>query len=238
MPFFYTMDPLYWGIFLLTLILSGVTSLMVKGAFKKYSKVPASSGVTGAEAARRMLNNAGLTQVGIERSTGHLSDHYDPRHRVLRLSPDVHDGRSVASLGVACHEAGHAIQHAKNYSPLVIRNAVVPLAGFGSNLGMILIMIGFFIWSAGAVFGQWLAIAGLLFFAVVVFFQIVNLPVEFNASTRAKRMLPELGLISGAKEISGVNRVLNAAAMTYVAATITAVAYLLYFALRIFGGRR
>jgi len=224
-------DPVYMIIMLLALVLGGVTSAMVKGAFAKYSKVPASSGVTGAEAARQMLRSAGLDHVGIERVGGFLSDHYDPRAKVLRLSPDVYDGRSVASLGVACHEAGHAIQDAKNYGPLVVRNAAVPVASFGSNAAFIFIILGLMLGFMN------LAIVGVLLFACVVFFQLVNLPVEFDASNRAKKMLPQLGLISGAREQAGVDKVLNAAAMTYVAGTVVAVMQLVYFALLVLNRR-
>lgn len=231
MPIMYGMDPLFWLIFGGTLLLSIVATLFVKASFAHYRKVPASSGATGAQAARRMLDNAGLTGVEIQRVGGFLSDHYDPRRKVIRLSPEVYEGRSVASLAVACHEAGHAVQDAKNYAPLVIRNAAVPMAGFGSSIGYILIFIGLIL----NMFN--LALLGLGLFACVVFFQLVNLPVEFNASTRAKQMLPQLGLISGPREAAGVNRVLNAAALTYVAATITALLYLMYYAMIIFGRR-
>ena len=181
-----------------------------------------------------MLRAAGLAdKVGIERHEGFLSDHYDPRARVLRLSPAVHDGRSLAALGVACHEAGHAVQHAAGYAPLVMRNAIVPVAGFGSWRAWPMIMIGLVL--------NWLnlALAGVALFGLLVVFQIVNLPVEFNASSRAKQMLQQMGLISGPGEYRAVASVLSAAAMTYVAATIAALAQLLYFAIRLglLGGR-
>lgn len=235
--FFY--DPTYLIVFfLIPMVLGGIASLRVKAAFAKYSKVASSSRVTGAEAARTMLRAAGLEGVGVERVSGHLSDHYDPRVRVLRLSPDVHDSHSVAALGVACHEAGHAIQHARNYGPLALRNLAVPVASFGSNSAFIFIMIGLGLMYMGAQFGIAFAYLGVILFAGVVFFQIVNLPVEFDASSRAKKMLPQLGLISGRDEQAGVNRVLNAAAMTYVAATVVAAMQLLYFISLIARARR
>ena len=223
-----------WLIFVLlpSLVIGMIAQGMVKSAISKYSRVAASSGLTGAQAAHEMLRAAGLEhRVGIERVSGFLSDHYDPRKKVLRLSPQIHDERSIAAIGVACHEAGHAVQDAKNYGPLVVRNAIVPTAGIGSNLGMILIIIGFFIKSMN------LMMLGLVLFGVVVVFQLVNLPVEFNASTRAKQMVTQLGLVQGPQETAGVSRVLNAAAMTYVAATITAILHLLYYAMLIFGRR-
>lgn len=233
-------DPLYLMILLAGLVLGGMAQLAVKSAFSKYSKVAASSGLTGAQAARQMLMHAGLgADVGIERVGGFLSDHYDPRSRVLRLSPDVHDGRSLAALGVACHEAGHAIQHARKYSPLVIRNTIVPVAGFGSNFSFILIIIGIVLGAAqGAGLGTAIATLGILLFATVVVFQLINLPVEFDASHRAKVQLREMGLIRAGAEEAGVAKVLNAAAMTYVAATAVALMQLLYWVFVIFGNRR
>jgi Zn-dependent membrane protease YugP len=196
--------------------------------------VRTSSGLSGAEAAARMLRSAGLeTQVAIQRVSGFLSDHYDPRHKVLRLSPEVHDGQSLASVGVACHEAGHAIQDATHYVPLTLRNAIVPTASLGSNLAFGLIFIGVIFQ-----FLRPLAIVGVLLFGAVVVFQFVNLPVEFNASTRAKAQLRELGIINGPAEAAGVSTMLNAAAMTYVAATVAALLNLMYYAMLVFGNRR
>lgn len=195
----------------------------VKHAFNKYSRIRSSSGLTGAQAAAEMLRNAGLGSVEIQRIEGFLSDHYDPRHKVLRLSPDVYDSNSLAAVGVACHEAGHAIQDASKYAPLVVRNAIVPTAGIGSNLGIWLVIIGLILHLPG------LAWVGVILFASVVVFQVVNLPVEFNASRRAKQMLPALGIIGGREETKAINSVLDAAAMTYVAATIGAVLQLLYW---------
>lgn len=219
------------AIFLPTLLLGLYASFKVKRTFARYAEMPVASGVSGAEAAYAVLRESGLDrEVGIERAEGFLSDHYDPRGRVLRLSPDVYDGRSVSAVGVACHEVGHALQHATGYAPLVLRNAIVPTASIGSGLGSILIMGGLLLNMTG------LALVGLVLFSAVVAFQLVNLPVEFNASSRAKAVAANLGIVRGPAEHAGVSAVLSAAAMTYVAATVTAVANLLYYAWVIFAG--
>jgi len=192
----------------------------VKTAFRKMSDMPAR--MSGAQAARTMLDSAGLTSVGIERIDDHLGDHYDPGAKVLRLSPDVYDGRSLAALGVACHEAGHAFQDAKGYAPLAIRNLAVPLANFGSGIGVTLLMIGAFMAIKPLLW------AGIILFAGVVFFQLVNLPVEFNASSRARYQLVSQGLITDQDE-PYVAEVLNAAALTYVAATLQSIMTLVYY---------
>lgn len=213
-----------------TLLFSLYAQFKVKHAFSKYSQVPASSGMTGAQAAQEMLRAAGLEgQVAVERVDGFLSDHYDPRHKVLRLSSDVHDSASISAVGVACHEAGHAIQDARAYAPLVLRNAIVPTASIGSNLGFFLIFIGMILHMTG------LAFIGLIMFAAVVVFQFINLPVEFNASSRAREMVGQLGIIGGPAEARGVSAVLSAAALTYVAATVAALVNLLYYGWMIFG---
>lgn len=229
-------DPQYMLFVMLpSLLLALWAQGKVKWAFAKYSKVRSSSGITGAEAAARMLGEAGLhSSVRIERVSGFLSDHYDPGKKVLRLSPEVHDSRSLAAVGIACHEAGHAVQDATKYAPLVVRNAIVPTAGIGSNLGVWLVIIGLILHSPAGMMMAWI---GVLLFASVVLFQFVNLPVEFNASNRAKQMLPALGIISGREESKAVAQVLDAAAMTYVAATVGALLQLLYF-VSILMGRR
>lgn len=192
----------------------------VKSSFASMSEIPAR--LSGAEAARRMLDASGLRDVGIEPIEGHLSDHYDPRSKVLRLSPDVYNGHNMAALGVACHEAGHAFQDAEQYAPLVIRNMAVPAANFGSGAGIWMLIGGIF-------FGvPALAWVGVALFAAVVFFQVVNLPVEFNASSRARQHLVSSGVIAERDE-PHVAKVLNAAALTYVAATLQAVMTLLYY---------
>jgi Zn-dependent membrane protease YugP len=181
--------------------------------------------MSGFSAARHILDSAGLQQVEIEPIPGSLSDHYDPRAKVLRLSDDVYHGRSLASVGIAAHEAGHAIQDASGYLPLVIRNFAVPAASFGSSAGALLVMLGLIMQS------QWLLLVGIVIFSGVVFFQVVNLPVEFNASRRAKQLLVETGIVAG-NEMGPVNSVLNAAALTYVAATLQSILWLLYYILR------
>jgi hypothetical protein len=196
----------------------------VKTAFAEASRVPVA--VTGAQAAAQMLREAGIQNVGIEQVRGQLSDHYDPRKKVLRLSEPVYGGRTAAAVGIAAHEAGHAIQDARKYAPLMIRNAAVPAAGFGSNFSFLLLFAGMIMQSS------LLILVGIGMFACVVFFQLENLPVEFDASNRAKAELANMG-ICGPQEMTYVNRVLNAAAWTYVAATLHAVLVLLYFLTRI-----
>jgi Zn-dependent membrane protease YugP len=216
-------------LFLAPAILLGIIAqIMVRSAYAQTQRLAAS--MTGFAAARRMLDAAGLNSVDIEQIPGTLSDHYDPSHKVLRLSTDVFHGRSIASVGIAAHEAGHALQDAQRYAPLVIRNAAVPLASFGSSAGMILIMLGA---AMAASFVLW---AGIILFAGVVFFQLVNLPVEFNASSRAKEQLVQLGIIDQ-NELPYVRKVLNAAALTYVAATLQSLLTLIYYVLA-FTGRR
>ena len=223
-------DPLYLLIIGPTILLSIWAQSKVKGAYSKWSKVATKRGMRGADAARYMLSKEGINNVRIEMVDGWLSDHFDPASRVLRLSPQVFNGNSVASVGIACHEAGHALQHAEKYPFLGIRSALVPAANIGSKLSWIIIFAGMIIGFAG------LAKLGVVLFGFVVLFQLVTLPVEFNASSRAKLALAHNGILSDNYEIEGVNSVLNAAAMTYVAATIAALAQMLYFALRVFGG--
>ncbi|QDV64929.1 MULTISPECIES: zinc metallopeptidase [Crateriforma] len=192
----------------------------VKSNFSSMSEVPAR--MSGAEAARRMLDSGGLQGVPIEMVPGHLSDHYDPRGKVVRLSADVYNGRNMAALGVACHEAGHAFQDARQYAPLVIRNLAVPAASFGSGAGVWMLIGGIWLGS------QPLAWIGVALFSAVVFFQLINLPVEFDASARAKQQLVDQRLIAEA-ELPYVSKVLNAAALTYVAATLQSVMTLAYY---------
>ena len=187
--------------------------------------------LSGAAAARHILDSAGLSGVDIEQVPGHLSDHYDPRQKVLRLSGDVYGSRSLAAVGIAAHEAGHAIQDAKNYLPLVVRNAAVPAASFGSSASMILLVLGMIL-SQPPLF-----LFGIGLFGCVVFFQLVNLPVEFDASARAKQQLVSLGIVNQ-QELTYVSSVLNAAAWTYVAATLQAILTLLSFVMRYAGSRR
>ena len=228
---FYMFDPMYLVYVGPAILLAMWAQAKVKSAYAHAGRIPARSGLSGAEAAQRILNKYGITDVAIEPIKSFLGDHYDPRHKVLRLSPDVYHGRSLASLGIAAHEVGHAIQHASSYGPLAIRNCLVPIASIGSSLSFGLIFAGMFIQAF-----QVLAIVGLFLFGAVVVFQLVNLPVEFNASSRARRILLEQGMVTQ-EENRVVGKVLNAAAMTYVAATVTALLHLLYYAWVIFGRR-
>jgi Zn-dependent membrane protease YugP len=195
----------------------------VRSTFARASRVPV--GMSGCAAAMRILERAGIGHLQIEQVPGHLSDHYDPRHKVLRLSPEVYHGRTAAAVGIAAHEAGHAIQDARSYAPLVIRNAAVPAAGIGSGIGLLLAGVGV-IFTIPV-----LLLAGIVLFSTVVFFQLVNLPVEFDASARAKSELAEAGIVSQ-EELGYVRSVLTAAALTYVAATLQAVLTLVYYIMR------
>jgi Zn-dependent membrane protease YugP len=213
--------PLFW----LALLAFGFAlwaQFRVMGTFQRYSRVRAGAGLTGAEAAARILETAGLRDVRIEPVRGMLSDHYDPRTRTLRLSPEVYGTASVAALGVAAHEAGHALQHRENYAPLALRNAIVPVAGIGSQLGIWLFVIGMFLGQTGGL----LMDLGILLFLGVVAFTLITLPVEFDASRRAVLALQANGLVTP-REVEGVRAVLGAAALTYVAAAASAVVELL-----------
>lgn len=203
----------------------------VKSTFAKQSKVAASSGASGALVARGLLDSQGLHNVPVELTSGSLSDHYDPRSKILRLSPEVYHGTSVAALGVAAHEVGHAIQHRQEYVPLNIRNSFFPVANLGSSLAMPLIFVGLLLGFAK------LTLLGIVAFSFAVFFQVVTLPVEFNASSRALALLENRGYITRA-EVAPTKKVLDAAAMTYVAATLVAVAELLRFVLLFLGQSR
>ena len=229
------LDPIYFLFVGPPLLLGMFAQWRVKSTFEAMSRVPAR--MTGAQAAREMLDSAGLHNVGIEAVRGHLSDHYDPRAKVLRLSEQVYGGRSMSAVGVACHEAGHAFQDAKRYAPLVIRNMAVPAANIGSNVGVFLASIGLVLSTSIPTVGSVMAIAGIVLFAGVVFFQVVNLPVEFDASNRARQHLVDANLIAENEE-RYVAKVLNAAALTYVAGTLQAVMTLLYFLFRFMNTRR
>lgn len=229
---FYMFDPLYLLLIGPALILSVGAQLWVKSAFAKYSSMGNRQGLSGAEAARKILNAEGIFDVRIERARGFLSDHYDPREKVLRLSEDVYSNASLASVGVAAHEAGHAMQDAQRYAALKFRSAIVPTAQIGSSAAMPLLFIGLFFNIA------MLAKLGVILFAAVVLFQIVTLPVEFNASRRALAALSNSGVLAR-DEMSGARQVLTAAALTYVAAAVAAVMQLIYFLIRsgLLGGR-
>jgi Zn-dependent membrane protease YugP len=230
-------DPVYWVFLAPALLLTFVAQARLKSAYGKWSRIEASSRMSGAEAAQHMLRQAGVADVTVEPVQGMLSDHYDPRAKTLRLSPGVYQSRSVAAMGIACHEAGHALQDAQGYAPLGLRTMLVPVVSFGSRLAMPLILGGMlmsmFLRGAGGDFGFLIAQLGVVAFAAVVVFQLVTLPVEFDASNRAKRQLMSLGIIQSQQEAGGVAAVLNAAALTYVAAAATALAQLLYFAMRL-----
>lgn len=214
------------------LILAMYAQGKVKTAFAKYSRVYSASRMTGAQVARRILDSEGLDDVGVEMIGGHLSDHYDPTKRVVRLSQEVYRGSSLASLGVAAHETGHAVQHKVGYLPLNIRHSLVPVANFGSTLAFPLFFLGFFMRS------QTMVQFGIYLFAGVVLFQLVTLPVEFNASNRALAILEGGGYISRS-EVSGTRSVLNAAALTYVASALVGLLNLLRLLLisGVLGGR-
>lgn len=226
-------DPLYMMIMLPALILAGLATLLTKSTFNKYSKQRASSGLTGAQAAQRLLAAQGVRDVAIESVQGFLSDHYDPRSRTLRLSPEVYASSSLAAIGVACHEAGHALQHATRYVPLALRSALVPAAQFGSYGSYIFILLGTFTSVLG------LIKIGIVLFSVTVLFSLVTLPVEWDASARAKRLMVSTGIVEpSAQRAAGA--VLNAAFLTYIAAALTALLQLLYHLMRagVLGGRR
>jgi len=226
-------DPMYLLFILPGMALSIWASVRVKSTFKKFSKVRTARGLTGAEAAAVLLRGAGITDVRIVRSSGMLSDHYNPVTKTLALSEPVHDSDSVAAVGVATHEAGHAIQHARHYAPLWVRSALVPTANIGSSIGYFAMVIGLFMASTNMV------LVGAVLFSAVLLFQVVTLPVEFNASNRAKALVVEHGIVT-MQERRGVDAVLNAAALTYVAAAVSTLLTLLYFLWRsgLIGGRR
>ncbi len=227
----FLLDPLFLLIISPGLLLSMLASFYTKSTFGRYSKIASRKGWTGAEAAAEMLRRNGVQGVRIEQTSGMLSDHYDPRSRTLRLSQGVYNSRSLAAIGVACHEAGHALQHAQNYAPLKVRSAMVPAASFGSNAAFAFIIGGVLFQSQG------LFLLGACVFAGAVLFSIVTLPVEWNASARAKQAMVAAGVVSE-QERGQASQVLNAAFLTYVAAAVTAILQLLYFLMRagIFGG--
>jgi hypothetical protein len=216
-------DPWYFVFIGPALILGIWAQIRVRWTYSTAQRMPAP--LSGAAAARHILDSAGLSNVAIEMVPGQLTDHYSPRDKVLRLSEEVYQTRSLAAVGIAAHEAGHAIQDAKAYVPLLVTQAAVPIAGFGSGAGLWMAFFGLILSI------PWLLLAGIIAFAGVVFFQVVNLPVEFNASSRAKAVLVDLGIINR-DELYYVKKVLNAAALTYVAATLQAVLTLLYYVMR------
>lgn len=215
----YYFDPTYF-LLIIGMLLSMAASVRVKSTFAIYSRVRSASGLTGAEAARRILRMAGITDVTVVPISGSLTDHYDPRNKQLALSQDVYDRTSVAAIGVAAHECGHAIQDAQNYVPLNLRSAIVPVANIGSTLSWPLFLAGLILSIRP------LLTLGILLFSFAVFFQLVTLPVEFNASSRALKMLGSSGML-GTDEVKGAKKVLTAAALTYVAALTSSILQLL-----------
>ena len=213
------------------MLLASWAQYKVKSSFASGQQVPASCGLSGVQVAQRILDEKGITNVGIEQVQGKLSDHYDPKAKMLRLSPDVYNGKDLAALGVAAHEVGHAIQDATKYGPLKLRNGIVPLASFGSQFSMGAFTLG------AAIQAQGFIILGVLLFCLTVVFQVINLPVEFNASSRAREILMNQGIVSSSEDKT-VGKVLNAAALTYVAATISSIGTMLYYIARFSGRRR
>lgn len=224
-------DPTYLIFMIPAMLIMALTSAYVRSSYKKWSQVRASSGLTGAQAAQRLISSGGLYGVQVSGTPGELSDHYDPRNKTLYLSQGVYGVPSVAAVAIAAHELGHAQQDAEGYFPMRVRTLLVPAVSIGSNLGWILIMLGLFLQQINI---AWL---GVIAFSAGALFALATLPVEFNASARAKELLFSTGIIQTEEERRGVNRVLNAAALTYVAGLITAVLQLLYFVFLV-GGRR
>jgi len=224
-------------VFMLPALLLGLwAQAKVKHTFRKYNRIGNSRNITGAQAARMILDKNGLSHIQIEHVAGNLTDHYDPKDGVLRLSSSVYNSTSIGAVGVAAHEAGHAIQDAEEYAPIRIRNAIVPVCNFGSSVGPILIVIGCLF--AGNKLGLSLVFFGILLFSLVAVFQLVTLPVEFDASSRALSIIRDSGMF-GQEDYKGAKKVLSAAAMTYVAALITSVMQVLYYVVRFLGvGRR
>jgi len=225
--FFLPIDPLYWLLLGPALLLALWASARVQTTFAKYSQVGVRTGMTGADAARAVARAGGVTELTIEETQGFLSDHYDPTSRTLRLSPQVYRGRSISSIAVAAHEAGHSIQHVKAYVWLNLRSQMVPVVKIGSTAWIWIFMAGMIISSM-----PWLQTVGILLFSATVLFQLITLPVEFDASNRAKAVLASSGIVSTQEEAVGVSKVLGAAAMTYVASALTAIMTLVYLLMR------
>lgn len=230
--YYFDSNMLYLLLVVPAFILSLIAQAKVKSTYSKLAKVRNTSGYTGSQAAAAVLRYYGITDVQIVETTGKLSDHFDPRHKVIRLSREVYHGNSIASVGIACHEAGHAAQHAQGYVPIKVRNAIIPVCNIGSYLGIPLAFAGYFMGY------EPLVLIGLGLYSLIAVFQLVTLPVEFNASSRAVKVIDETGLLRGDEEIKGAKKVLSAAAMTYVAALAVTLANLLRFAVLFLGRRR
>lgn len=230
MPFFYYYDPYYWMILVPAMLIALLAQLNVSSTFNRYSRVASRRGLTGAQAAEEVLRAYGVYGVRVTRVSGKLTDHYDPRTNTIRLSDAVYGSTSIASVGVAAHEAGHAVQYAQEYGPIKVRGAIIPVCNFSSQISILLIILGFVMYSRP------LFAVGVVLFAVATVFQVVTLPVEFDASRRAIRSLRETHLLD-AQELQGAKKVLGAAAMTYVAALLVSIAQLLRYVLA-FNSRR
>lgn len=232
--YYYGFDTTYLLLVLPCIILSLWASMNVKSTFNKYSQKHASKSITGAEAARRVLLSHGVSSVRVERISGHLTDHFDPRANVIRLSEQVYDSTSIAAIGVACHEAGHAVQHATDYAPIKLRSAVIPITNIGSRLAMPLIFIGILLSYLGN-FSYTIVYIGIACFALTLLFELITLPVEFNASNRAIKAIKEYAILTPT-EITGAKKTLQAAALTYIAAAAVTLAQIIRLIL-LFGGR-
>lgn len=231
-------DPVYIAIAVFGLVLTALPQLWVKNTYKHFTEVPAVGGISGADVAKKILAANDITDVSVEPVEGELSDHYDPRDKVVRLSSDIYYGKSVSSVSIAAHEVGHAIQDNKGYLPMKLRAGIFPVVNFGQTLGPWLIIIGMGLRSAqGFGFGDQIALLGLLFYASVFAFQLVTLPVEINASQRAVKALASGGYLVEGEELSGSKKVLIAAAFTYIAAALYSLLELAYWAWRVFGSR-
>ena len=230
MPFFYYFDTYYWIILVPAMLIALLAQINVSSTFNRYSRIASLRGLTGAQAAEEVLKAHGVYGVRITRVSGKLTDHYDPRTNTIRLSDAVYGSTSIASVGVAAHEAGHAVQYAQEYGPIKLRGAIIPVCNFSSQISILLIILGFVLYSRP------LFAVGVVLFAVAAFFQVVTLPVEFNASRRAIQSLQDTHMLDD-QELRGAKKVLGAAAMTYVAALLVSIAQLLRYILA-FNSRR
>ena len=231
MPFFYYFDTYYWIILVPAMLIALLAQINVSSTFNRYSRIASRRGLTGAQAAEEVLKAHGVYGVRITRVSGKLTDHYDPRTNTIRLSDAVYGSTSIASVGVAAHEAGHAVQYAQEYGPIKLRGAIIPVCNFSSQISILLIILGFVLYSRP------LFAVGVVLFAVAAFFQVVTLPVEFNASRRAIQSLQDTHMLDD-QELRGAKKVLGAAAMTYVAALLVSIAQLLRYILALNSRRR
>ena len=232
MPFgYYYFDPLYIGLVLVSFVIMAAAQIGVKSSYSKYAKIANARGLTGRDAAELVLQSGGVSDISITSVRGKLTDHYDPRSKTIRLSEGVYAANTIAAVGIAAHEAGHALQHAQGYSPLKLRSAIIPLSSYGPSIGILLLIVGALLNFEGLIW------AGLILFSFAFFFQLVTLPVEFNASRRAIAAIRESGMLDE-REQQGAAAVLRAAAMTYVAAMLQSFMTLLYYVIRFAGNGR